>query len=342
MSLSLAVLLLLALAALLFALSPLRARITDAPDDARSALEEEREALLTALAELDGEPGEEAARERTRLKARAARVLAQLDTLEPRPLDARRRPLLPALVGVVLAVAVVAVGAFTFIPRWQLASLAPDEASAVQSVVQIPALARQAAASGSEADQLRLARAAFSAGRFQEAASVYGTLLRANPRQPEALRRVGLILLSQGEKPDEAAQFIQAAAQLAPTDPESQLYLGFALARFGEDAAALSALTRYQQLKPEGHEADDLIAQLKSRSQPVSAGARVYAQNCASCHGPAGAGGIGPSLKAQGLTRELMVAVIKNGKGTMPAFPSLQGADLNALLDLLAGWQKAQ
>ncbi len=331
----------LALVGLLLALTPLRAPASPATDDRQGALEEEREALLRALAELDAERGEDAERERARLRARTARVLAQLDTLEPRPVSARR-PLAPALVGVGVALLITLAGAFTFVPRWQLAALAPDEAKAVTSVVQLPALASRAARSGNEADQLALARAAFTAGRYDDAAGAYSNVLRANPRQPEALRRVGLILLSQGEKATEAAQLIQASAQLAPQDPEGQLYLGFALARFGEDARALQALTRYQQLKPQGGEADELIAQLRSRSQPVSAGQRVYAANCASCHGPAGAGGIGPSLRDNGLSREAMAAIIRGGKGTMPAYPNLPERDLNALLDLIAGWQKGQ
>ena len=337
---SLVLLTLLGAAGLLLALAPLRAPAAPATDDTQTALEEEREALLRATLELDAEGGADA--ERARLRARTARVLAQLDALEPRPMGARRKPTTPALIGVGLALAVIGLGAFTFIPRWQLAALAPDEAKAVQSVVQLPALAGRAERSGSQTDLLALGRAAYSAGRYDDAAGAYGGVLRQNPRQPEALRRVGLILLSEGQKTSEAAQLIQAAAQLAPGDPEGQLFLGFALARFGEDARALQALTRYRQLQPQGREADDLIAQLRARSQPASAGQRVYAANCAACHGPAGAGGIGPSLQRAGLSREAMAAVIKNGKGTMPAFPNLAGADLKALLDLLVGWQKGQ
>lgn len=339
----------LVVAMLLLLLTPLRGPLTETPqDEARDALLEEQAALLAAISELDAATarGEadpaQAERERHRLKGRAARVLAQLDTLPPPVIRSARSPVRPAAIGLGLAGLVTLVGAFTFLPRWQLASLAPAEGAAVQSALRVPALERRAARSGRVEDQLALGRAAWDARRLDQALTAYSQALRQNPREPEALRRVGMVLISRDQQPQEAAKLVQAAAKLAPNDPESQLFLGFTYNSFGQPKDALTALERYQKLKPDGREADDLIANLRAQQDGGgSLGERVYAQNCASCHGPAGRGGLGPNLRLSALTREANAAIIKNGKGTMPGFPQIQGQNLEALLDLLDGWRKA-
>ena len=118
------------------------------------------------------------------------------------------------------------------------------------------------------------------------------------------------------------------------------MLLGFALARFGQDQEALTALERYRTLDPRGRDADELITAIRARQQGSDPALSTFAASCASCHGPAGGGGLGPSLRASTLTPEAMKAVIEHGKGTMPAFPELSGARLNGLLNLLEQWQK--
>jgi len=197
------------------------------------------------------------------------------------------------------------------------------------------------------ADELSWGKAAFDAGQYDQAASAYAAALKQQPRQPEALRRLGIILLTRDDtattqaKPnDQALLLIRTAAQLAPTDPESQLLLGFAFSRYGQDALALSALERYRSLNPQGRDADEMIAAIRSRQNGADPGTSVYAANCASCHGAAGGGGIGPSLRMAGLTRSSVAAIVKNGKGAMPAFPAITGKSLDALLTLVDGWQQ--
>jgi len=52
-------------------------------------------------------------------------------------------------------------------------------------------------------------------------------------------------------------------------------------------------------------------------------GHQYFSQNCASCHGAHGQGGLGPSLYNSGLTDDKIATIIKNGvKGRMPAFGS--------------------
>ena len=71
----------------------------------------------------------------------------------------------------------------------------------------------------------------------------------------------------------------------------------------------------------------------------ASAGRRVYTVNgCPSCHGGDRAGtNVYPSLKTLSAirTETAVSAVLKNGKGQMPAFPNLSEEDMDALLAFL-------
>jgi cytochrome c-type biogenesis protein CcmH len=83
-----------------------------------------------------------------------------------------------------------------------------------------------------------------------------------------------------------------------------------------------------------------MIAAIRSRQNKADPGISTFAANCASCHGAAGGGGIGPSLRMAGLARASVAAIVKNGKGAMPAFPAITGKSFDALLTLVDGWQK--
>ncbi len=321
------VLVLLGAAALLGVAQPLRTRTVADPDAAeRGTLESERDRLTAELVALGDET------RRPELERRAARTLRALDALPaaPRRLDRRW----PAL-GVVLALLVVGVGALTFVPRWQLAALAPGEGASVQSALSLPGLRARAQATQDKAAYLAWGDAAFSAGQYDQASAAYAGALKLDPREPRALRRLGIVLLSgQGQgapKNDQQASqaflLVRTAAQLAPKDPESQLLLGYALNNFGETKLALAALERYRSLDPTGREADDLIATLRASTDQSDPGSKVYAANCASCHGASGLGGIGPNLHESRLSRAELQTVIRNGKGSMPAFPNIKGAE---------------
>ncbi|GAA3997816.1 c-type cytochrome [Deinococcus rubellus] len=345
MSVLLVVLLaLLATAALLAVISPLRRNAAAAPLDPDAAerlhLEAERDALMTQLVGLSDES------RRPDLENRAARNLRALDGLPPPP--GRGGTWLPAATGVVLALLVVGVGAVTFVPQWQLAALDSGERLAVKDAVSLPGLQAQAQRSGDKADYLAWGDAAFSASVYDQASAAYASTLKLDPRQPKALRRLGIMLLSgQGraapkseQQASQAFLLVRTAAQLAPNDPESQLLLGYALNNFGENKLALAALERYRNLDPTGRDADDLIATLRASSAQTDPASRVYAANCASCHGASGRGGIGPNLHESRLGRAELQSVIQNGKGSMPAFPNIRGAELSALLTRLEEWEK--
>jgi glucose dehydrogenase len=77
-----------------------------------------------------------------------------------------------------------------------------------------------------------------------------------------------------------------------------------------------------------------------SSDNPVSvAGTRVYKSKCAMCHGEAREGKAPSIPNLIGLGARLaptqILDRIHNGKGIMPAFPQLQGQDLNALMRYL-------
>jgi len=75
----------------------------------------------------------------------------------------------------------------------------------------------------------------------------------------------------------------------------------------------------------------------------VEAGLELYRTLCQRCHGADGRAGYrkSPSLRpAQGDTN-YWTAVIKNGKGVMPAHPYLSDTQIQSLILLLQSWQSA-
>jgi mono/diheme cytochrome c family protein len=61
-------------------------------------------------------------------------------------------------------------------------------------------------------------------------------------------------------------------------------------------------------------------------------GETLFAENCASCHGEAGAGGgVGPTLAGSGVATEDAQATIEDGSGIMPG-DLVSGQDLSDVL----------
>jgi mono/diheme cytochrome c family protein len=72
---------------------------------------------------------------------------------------------------------------------------------------------------------------------------------------------------------------------------------------------------------------------------PVAAdpdnGERLFAENCASCHGEGGTGGgVGPRLAGSGISQDDARARIQTGSGVMPA-DLVEGQDLEDVLAYL-------
>ena len=67
-------------------------------------------------------------------------------------------------------------------------------------------------------------------------------------------------------------------------------------------------------------------------TDPLVLGKKVYDKNCATCHGPAGQGGIGPKLGGGRVVQRYPNAtdqtlVVVNGKGVMPAWGGILSGD---------------
>jgi len=90
-----------------------------------------------------------------------------------------------------------------------------------------------------------------------------------------------------------------------------------------------------------------LFASLLPAALAAPDGARLYAQNCAACHGADGRGGVGVPLALASFLRSVddayLDTTIRLGRPgrVMPAFAQLDGAERRAIIAHLRGWQAA-
>lgn len=313
------------------------ARVT-AQDTRRTELEEERELLLANLGELQAQGADAATL--TREKVRLTQVLHELDGLPPAPKPGQARPALPVAAATLLGVALLlGAGAVTFFPQWRNLGLSPAEQTQLASASRLPALAGRARASGQTADFLAWGDAAWDARQYRQATEAYTQVLLKQRDNARAMRRVGYFLLADAKMAENGLGFIARAAQLDPQSPEGQLLYGYALGTFGQYPQALEVLANYRKLAPDSGEADDLIVEYQAKVGGTVDGQLVYAQNCAGCHGQKGEGGAGPKLVGSPALRNeaaLRQIVLKGATG-MPAFPQLEGKQLDALVKTLQG-----
>jgi len=86
----------------------------------------------------------------------------------------------------------------------------------------------------------------------------------------------------------------------------------------------------------------------KKTSAPTAAtekvydGAKIFASNCARCHGAQGVkDSRTPNLQTIPLDKATLVKSISYGKGNMPAFADkLEAAEIAAVADLIVSWHK--
>ncbi len=89
-----------------------------------------------------------------------------------------------------------------------------------------------------------------------------------------------------------------------------------------------------------------LLLLITGLTQAAPDGARLYAQNCAVCHGESGTGGVGvplalPAFLASVDDAYLRETMLRGRPGrVMPAFTRLSGAEIDAIIGHLRGWQK--
>ena len=68
----------------------------------------------------------------------------------------------------------------------------------------------------------------------------------------------------------------------------------------------------------------------------VQQGARVYADNCATCHGADAGGGAGPNLKTTPVSPDALIAIVSQGQGSMPGFAdSISSDEIGAMVAFL-------
>lgn len=124
--------------------------------------------------------------------------------------------------------------------------------------------ALQSAAMGAQSGDLpqrsQAAARAMSEGRFDEAASVYRTLLQALPDEPGLLMNLGMALAMGGHEA-EAVTPLERAVALKPALAPAQLFLGSSYLALGQAGKAIAPLERAVAAVPSDVERRRMLAQ---------------------------------------------------------------------------------
>jgi mono/diheme cytochrome c family protein len=314
--------LLLLLLGLFLALRPLLGPKEPFPEPPRrEELLEELEVLKREVEALEGEEKKLALARMVELE----RALEGYRPPEPRPFN-------PLPVALVLgAVVLLGVGLW----RYTLPRL-PGETTVTQRAEarELKALSDKAKKTGAVEDLLAWGRKAFELGVYEQAAEAYLEVLKKDPRNVEAVRRVGILLFLSG-RPEEARLFLEIAQHAEPMAAEGWLFLGNLYFQEGRYQEAIAAWEKYLEVGGEARErVQGLIAM--ARAQAGKDGKSVYQARCAACHGARGEGGVGPRLQGNPIlkAKEAVREIVLQGRGTMPAVP-LSPEELSALLDYL-------
>jgi mono/diheme cytochrome c family protein len=316
--------LLLFLLGLFLALRPLLGPKEPFPEPPRrEELLEELEVLKREVEALEGE-------EKKLALARMVELERALEGYRP----PRPRSFNPLPVALVLgAVVLLGVGLWRYtLPRLPGETTVTARAEARE----LKALADKAKKTGAVEDLLAWGRKAFELKAFDQAAEAYLEVLKKDPKNVEAVRRVGILLFMSG-RPEEARLFLEIAQHAEPMAAEGWLFLGnlyFQEGRYGE---AIAAWEKYLEVGGEARErVQGLIAMARAQAQGGKDGKSVYQARCAACHGARGEGGVGPRLQGNPIlkAKEAVREIVLQGRGKMPAVP-LSEAELKALLDYL-------
>jgi mono/diheme cytochrome c family protein len=316
--------LLLFLLGLFLALRPLLGPKEPFPEPPRrEELLEELEVLKREVEALEGEEKKLALARMVELE----RALEGYRPPEPRPFN-------PLPVALVLgAVVLLGVGLWRYtLPRLPGETTVTARAEARE----LKALSDKAKKTGAVEDLLAWGRKAFELGVYEQAAEAYLEVLKKDPKNVEALRRVGILLFMSG-RPEEARLFLEIAQHAEPMAAEGWLFLGNLYFQEGRYQEAIAAWERYLEVGGEARErVQGLIAMAWAQAQGGKDGKSVYQARCAACHGARGEGGVGPRLQGNPIlkAKEAVREIVLRGRGKMPAVP-LSEAELKALLDYL-------
>lgn len=338
--------------------SPSFAASSRSQTDARKLdLEEERELLLEQIAELEASKtnissnissAELAELERAilRLKVSLAGTLERLDALPPTPATGKPLNKIGGLaLGIALGItAVVVLGSFSFLSSWQKSALSANAAKQLEISATLPNLKSQAEA-GKFEDLLNYADANFDLERYGIASEFYGKALKLNPGHPKALRRFGFLLSqSDGKYRKQGTEFLVKSNQLDPKDIEGYVFLAAVQVQDGSKDVAIQTLERASTIDPKNATVRQLLAQINPSSAlgGSDVGQNLYTQNCASCHGAQGQGISAPGLQKSALLGDAnaLKSIIRNGRGGMQGYPTIQGQDLERLVGFVQGLRK--
>lgn len=96
-----------------------------------------------------------------------------------------------------------------------------------------------------------MARALGTLERWDDALEAYRAALRLDPREADAPRRVGQVLLFALGRPAEAEPYLRQASQARPADVAARVDLARALSALGRHADALAELEAALALDPD-------------------------------------------------------------------------------------------
>lgn len=229
--------------------------LPDLRDPVLVDLEEERDALLRAIREL--EERHDLSRDRrdqlrTRYEAKAARVLRQLDERtaapqrQPRPAAPRRAP----WVGIGVAtgfVAVAVVMAGWVLPRAGQANVVASFDADVQAGRELQELQRAVQADPDVDNYLALADAYWRLNDAQGARETYARLVEMDGPAIAFLR---LAMLRLDTDPESAIPLLETAAERDPTDTESRFFLAEYYFLMGDLERSRQTWQEFLQLEP--------------------------------------------------------------------------------------------
>jgi mono/diheme cytochrome c family protein len=323
-------------------------------DVQRLELEEERDTIYKHIRDLQVEHDQglvdETDYQRLRLRdeTRAALILekiADLPLVPPqRAAQTGVRPVWPVALSVLALAGLGALAANAFaVTPLQMLALRPNEVETYRLGRDLNALEAQVTAEANANPDgpttpslLEYGEAAWKLQDYTRAATAYSAILRRDPRNAIAVRRYGIVLFFSGQN-KLALELLQASIRLEPS-PEAYMTIGNLLFSQQDAKGAIDAWQSYLKIASpaEAGRVPELIAAARKQLGTSDPGERLFAQNCASCHGANAQGLVGPNLKTSinAKDRAFVTNQITNGSknAKMPAFTKFSLVELQDLI----------
>ena len=121
--------------------------------------------------------------------------------------------------------------------------------------------ARHSLSPGDTRLELKLAKSLEIQERYEQAVALLEPLVRREPENSEALRRLGSVYLESGRY-DAAVPLLSSAVNETPADGLLHYYLGYALAGAGQQKTAVAELRTALQLEPGNQTYESMLQKL--------------------------------------------------------------------------------